>query len=100
MAGLVWRSHRHVRDHGGLHRRDGLSPRRVGYLRVVGVLQPRASVRALGRRHPDDRRAGRGIPNHPRVDCDGRNGDDVLLLRPPDPEPRLRRLGWEQPKPL
>lgn len=40
----------------------------VGYRRVVGVLQPGASVRALERYRPDDSRDGRDIAHHPRVD--------------------------------
>ena len=74
--------------------------RRVGYRRMVGVLQPSASVRALGCCRPDDCRHGRDIAHPPRVDCNRRDGDDIPRLRHPGLEPRLRRLGGGQPQPL
>ncbi len=54
----------------------------------------------LGAFVADDRRGGRDTRHPPRVDCDRGDGDDVLHLRHPGPEPRVGRLGGGQPSPL
>ena len=79
---------------------DWRSRGRAGYRRVVGVLQPGALVRAPGRHRPDDRRGGRDTACPPQVDSERDDGDDVLLLRHPGPEPRLGRRGGGRPPPV
>src|SRR5262245_18034172 len=68
MAVTVRRESRSPRIPGLWARDDGSAPLHIGYRRVVGVLQPGASFRALGRHRPDATRAGRDLADQTRVD--------------------------------
>ena len=70
----------------------------AGDSRVVAVLQPRALVRAAGRRRADDRRAVRDVAPRPRVDCRAARWGFVLRLG--DPHPGRRPGGVARREPL
>ena len=96
-----------ARDAARELRRDGPSGRAGGRLRghcgdrrLVGVLQPGAVRRALGRARPDGGRAGRDAALPPRVGCHGESGVPVLPLRRPHPGPRTRCRGGCEPAPF
>ena len=72
---------------------------RIGCPGVVGVLQPRPALRALGRARVHGCRSSRNSADPPPVDCGGNDGDDVQVLRHPGPLPSAGRLGGDQPPP-
>src|SRR5262247_1755093 len=95
MAVTVRRESRSPRIPGLWARDDGSAPLHIGYRRVVGVLQPGASFRALGRHRPDATRAGRDLADQTRVD----GAAMVNRVRRPGSMSRIRRLGGGQPPP-